>query len=85
MSEIKAVTDLPTLNLSCLNDPSGRCVLIAESCVICRNREILEAHAAAYDEECEDFRLVMNFRKSERLAAARDAVLKLLPKQTALA
>ena len=49
------MTNLPTLNLTCLKNPQGRCVLIAESCVNCRNYGIVLAYAAAYQKEFEIF------------------------------
>ena len=84
------MTDLPTLNLTCLKNPDGRCVLVAESCVNCRNRGVAFAYAAAYQEEAERlgeqvlhtsenaYESLQKLRKSRDCSmAARDTVLKI--------
>ena len=72
---------LPKLNLMCLKNPSGRGVLVAESCVNCRNLEVLKAHAAAYDLTALGIKTFDQIKilTKERIKAeaARDALLKI--------
>ena len=84
------MTDPPVMNLFCLKNPTGRCVLVVESCVNCRNRKVLLAHAAAHQKEAVEFgEQVLNTsdtafeaiqklrKKRDNAFAARDAVLEL--------